>query len=152
MDKLNLPNGGIVTLANHGDLFCISYGRGYSCLGFDVARDRTERLANWLNRPELRPTAARGTLESYAEYTAAMDAARVQCEKTGGRCPVELTPQLNGLEGKRVEVTDSDGNTRRFQVGKSTGWLPCHLELANRRSSGGTAVYGAPFRTVRVVS
>ncbi len=51
-----------------------------------------------------------------------------------------LTEQLIGLEGWRVEVVDkelSGGATRRFIVGKSTGWRPCHLEIANRRSHGG---------------
>lgn len=48
-----------------------------------------------------------------------------------------LTPQLIGLEGWRVEVLDHDGNTRRFLVGKSTGWVPCHIELHNIRCYGG---------------
>ena len=54
-----------------------------------------------------------------------------------------LTPQLIGLEGWRVEVvdcySDEEGQPepRRFIVGKSTGWRPCHLELRNRRSRGG---------------
>jgi len=51
--------------------------------------------------------------------------------------PSGLTKQLIGLEGWRVQVTDHDGEVRRFQVGKSTGWRPCHLELVNRRSAGG---------------
>lgn len=60
-----------------------------------------------------------------------------------------LTPQLNGLEGWRVEVLDKDGHKRRFIVGRSTGWRPCHLEIARRTSLGGGAVYGAPFQYVR---
>lgn len=48
-----------------------------------------------------------------------------------------LTPQLIGLEGWRVEVMTVEGNVRRFIVGKSTGWRPCHLEIHNRRSHGG---------------
>jgi hypothetical protein len=48
-----------------------------------------------------------------------------------------LTPQLVGLEGWRVEVETTYGEKRRFIVGRSTGWRPCHLEIANRRSSGG---------------
>lgn len=50
-----------------------------------------------------------------------------------------LTPQLVGLEGWRVEVEDVGGVKRRFIVGRSTGWWPCHLEIARRNSSGGTA-------------
>lgn len=48
-----------------------------------------------------------------------------------------MTPQLLGLEGWRVEVIDAHGEQRRFIVGRSTGWRPCHLELYNRRSCGG---------------
>lgn len=54
-----------------------------------------------------------------------------------------LTPQFIGREGWRVEVVDhelSGGATRRFIIGKSTGWRPCHLELCNRRSHGGPPV------------
>lgn len=49
-----------------------------------------------------------------------------------------LTKQLNGLEGWRVEVVNSgDTRKRRFIVGKSTGWRPCHLEILTTRSMGG---------------
>ncbi len=48
-----------------------------------------------------------------------------------------LTPQLVGLEGWRVEVTTTYGETRRFIVGRSTGWVPCHIEIPRRDSSGG---------------
>ncbi len=48
-----------------------------------------------------------------------------------------LTPQLVGLEGWRVEVETSYGETRRFIVGRSTGWVPCHIEIPRRDSSGG---------------
>ena len=48
-----------------------------------------------------------------------------------------LTPQLVGLEGWRVEVVTTYGKTRRFIVGRSTGWTPIHLEIPRRDSSGG---------------
>lgn len=48
-----------------------------------------------------------------------------------------LTKQLIGLEGWRVEVKTTYGETRRFIVGKSTGWRPCHLEIKTNRSMGG---------------
>jgi hypothetical protein len=50
-----------------------------------------------------------------------------------------LTKQLVGLEGWRVEVITTYGEKRRFIVGRSTGWRPCHLEIARRDSSGGGA-------------
>ena len=49
----------------------------------------------------------------------------------------ELTPELIGKEGFRVEATTADGERRRFIVGKSTGWRPIHLEIKTRRSLGG---------------
>jgi hypothetical protein len=54
-----------------------------------------------------------------------------------------LTPQLNGLEGWRVEVVTAPntfskgGTTKRFIVGRTRGWRPIHLEVFNRRSRGG---------------
>ena len=53
--------------------------------------------------------------------------------------PAQLTPFL----GCRVEVEDYDGETRRFIVGRSTGWKPIYLEIKTRRSSGG---FGADSR------
>lgn len=51
-----------------------------------------------------------------------------------------LTKQLLACEGWRVEVVDhelSGGMTRRFIVGRSTGWRPCHLEISRRNARGG---------------
>lgn len=62
-----------------------------------------------------------------------------------------LEPRLIGLEGKRVEITLPDGTRERFYVGKSTGWLPCHLEIKRRDSSGGGAVYLPAGATVKVI-
>lgn len=66
----------------------------------------------------------------------------------GFRDESELTPDLVGLEGWRVLATRwerdeigtfiGEGETVRFYVGKSTGWKPCHLEIARRDSMGGS--------------
>lgn len=48
-----------------------------------------------------------------------------------------LSPQLIGLEGWRVEAVDIYGERRRFIVGKSTGWRPCHLEIKTARATCG---------------
>ena len=61
-----------------------------------------------------------------------------------------LTAQLLGLEGKRVEIVSTAGETRRFWVGRSTGWRPCHLEIHNRRSRGGHPA-SAEYNSVRVL-
>jgi len=61
-----------------------------------------------------------------------------------------LSPQLVGLEGKRVEVRDMHGELRRFWVGRSTGWRPCHLEVKLRSSTGGGGA-SLQYASVRVV-
>ena len=43
------------------------------------------------------------------------------------RSDAGLTQQLIGLEGWRVEVETTYGETRRFIVGRSSGWIPCHI-------------------------
>lgn len=58
-------------------------------------------------------------------------------EKEGLQDLSGLTKQLIGYEGYRVEVIDKRGQRRRFWVGRSTGWRPCHLEIPRRNSSGG---------------
>lgn len=62
-----------------------------------------------------------------------------------------LTSQLCGLEGWRVEVLDvCGGDKRRFYVGKSTGWRPCHLEIAQSNSSGGAPAAKSYFAIRRL--
>lgn len=61
-----------------------------------------------------------------------------------------LSVQLRGLEGARVEVVTTYGERRRFWVGRSTGWRPCHLEVKTTRSMGGEAAE-REYQSVRVV-
>lgn len=62
-----------------------------------------------------------------------------------------LSPQLIGLEGWRVEVEDEyENRKRRFIVGKSTGWRPCHIELLTRVSPGGTSAL-PEYKSVRKI-
>jgi hypothetical protein len=145
-----------VTVNGEQELYVIPCGDGYSCLGFDVLLARHNAVTAWLRSEGLDaddlPRQSRGTMPAYHAYTALMERAASYCQRNNLRCPAELTPQLIGLEGKRVEVVDRHGKRRRFIVGRSTGWLPCHLEIARRDSSGGPAVTGAPFQSVRVVA
>jgi hypothetical protein len=148
-----------VTLNDEQGLYVIPCGKGYTCLGYDVCLERSERLLDWLYRHTgladyggLRPYLKRGTMEAYATYQALMIAAHQTCALNGVKCDVELTAELNGLEHKRVEVVDCHGHKRRFIVGKSTGWMPIHLEIARRNSSGGMAATGAPYQSIRVIT
>ena len=140
-------------------LYVIKYKNCFSCLGFDVTTDRCNKYGQWLldRGVDLRDSegefnrAKPGTLEHYQIYKSILDQVRVYCDKEKVQCEVDLQPQLVGLEGKRVEVIDCYGDKRRFKVGKSVGFIPLHLELARTDSSGGPAITGTPFQSVRVV-
>jgi hypothetical protein len=59
-------------------------------------------------------------------------------ERDALRSDAGLSPQLIGLEGWRVEtVSDMTGEKERFIVGRSSGWIPCHIKLRTRTSHGG---------------
>lgn len=133
-------------------LYVIPCGAGYSCLGFDVAKRKTQAVADWLKRPDLAPPPCVGTLKAWAAYQAAMREGAAHNRATGQRCEADLEPRLRGLERRRVEVTSADGTRRRFWVGKSTGWSPVHLEIARRSSTGGPGVCLMDSDTVRVVA
>jgi hypothetical protein len=144
-----------VTINEEQGLYVIPCGKGFSCLGFDVCLERATKLSGWLLSKGVQHVepdhTKRGTMAAYDHYQTLLSIASEKCLKDGIRCDAELTPQLIGLERKRVEVVDCYGEKRRFQVGKSTGWMPCHLEIHNRRSSGGPAAMGTPYKSVRVV-
>jgi hypothetical protein len=131
-------------------LFVYRVGNGYGCIGLENARAKVQAVASWVTGGSAAPIIGPDE-NGYTVYLEWMEEGRKHAELTGTRCPAELTSELIGLEGRRVEVIDAYGDTRRFQVGKSTGWMPCHLEIARRTSTGGPAVYGAPFRSVRVI-
>ena len=142
-----------ITLNMEQGLYVIPCGEGYSCLGFDVLEARYCKLASELvsqfnydcPMPELR-----GTLERYAQYSALLEFARAKNTATGWRSKSELTPELIGFEGKRVEVKHADG-VSRFIVGKSCGFVPCHLAISGRKSLGGFAVCLGHIFSVRAV-
>ena len=114
-----------VTLNDEQRLFVLKEGDGYSCHGYDVVRKLSETLAQELEQPA--PTET-GTLNAYYYYSHLLRLGRQKHETTDWRSKADLTPQLIGLEGKTVEAT-AYGDTYRFRVGKSTGWMPCHLEI-----------------------
>ncbi len=128
---------------------------GYSCLGFDYVERRIDRLiADGLSLDG--PPAPVGTSERFAQHHDLIEQARARYLVTGTRSNADLIPQLIGLEGKCVEVThrytpDGEVETTRFTVGKSTGWIPCHLQLHNRRSMSGAPVALGEILSVCVI-
>jgi hypothetical protein len=73
-----------------------------------------------------------------------------EAERRELRSDAGLTPQLVGLEGWRVEVEDERGNTERFIVGRSAGWVPCHIKVKRRDSWGGEPADSAYERVTRL--
>ena len=126
-------------------LYVIKAGGGYTCLGFDVCHEQGRRYAEWLG---LEWKHRKGSLAAWNARKAII----ALIFKSGRKCEVDLTPQLLGLEGRRVEVIDKFGELRRFRVGRSTGIIPIHLELASTRSAGGSPVYGAPFKSIKIIN
>jgi hypothetical protein len=146
---LNLEQKLYVIPASHG---------GYSCLGFEVLERRATALALELaakgdNIPAPAPAA---TLERYEQYRDLVALACGWNSRTGWRSSSELTPELVGLEGKRVEVShrwtpDWATEVSRFYVGKSMGFIPCHLEIEKRGDDGGGAVCLGNILSVKVL-
>jgi len=130
-------------------LYCIKSGNGYSCYGFEQLYSMTNKLANELKRNDLVPL-SKGTKVTFSKYNKLLEIARNKFEKEHYRCSSGLHPQLIGLEGKRVEVTNN-GEKQRFWVGRSTGWIPCHLMILKSNSRGGLSVGQTPFERVKVL-
>lgn len=148
-----------VTINTDQRLYVIPCGSGYTCHGFDNVERELVNVADWLiengeRSPWSTYKATQGPIgspERYAFYGYVMGLGANFATRTGKRCPASLVPQLIGLEGMRIEVVDAYGEKRRFQVGKSTGWMPIHLEIAKRTSTGGGAVTGAPFQSITTI-
>lgn len=140
------------SINNEQRLYVLTSGKGYSCLGFDVAERKRVAVAHWMNGAAVsEPAPALGTAEHWQAYESTMKAGADFAARFNLRCPAELEPALIGLEGKRVEVTGPGDYRSRFTVGKSTGWMPCHLEIKTRRSSGGGVAYIPAGGSVRLV-
>jgi hypothetical protein len=138
-----------VTINDKDRLYVIKCGKGYSTMGWDYCAQKARALALELGAPDT--TALPGSLAMYQYWKTACARGQERNAATGWRSAADLTPSLIGLEGKRVEVVDEWGATKRFLVGKSTGWMPCHLAIARRGCSGGPAVSIGTPRSVRVV-
>lgn len=147
-------------------LYVLHAGKGgVTCLGFDVVERRALAVGNWLvEQPSAQKTGAardaatwldcltretKGSADYFQIYANIMERAQIHAS-VFGPCLAELVPALVGKEGKRVEAV-VNGERKRFKVGRSTGWLPCHLMLHNRRSRGGDAVMSYEIKDVRII-
>lgn len=142
-----------VTLNEEQALYVLKCTGGYSCLGFDYAYEKASKIAKHYGIKRLIPIETnKGTMQGYAEYLEAVAYAMSEHGRTGLQCPIGLNAQLIGFERKRVEVVYQDGRKERFIVGKSTGWIPCHLQLKTARSIGGEGISeNVVFKSVREI-
>lgn len=137
-----------ITINNDQKLFVIPCGEeGFTCLGFQVCEDRINKLAKELGTSPVGHTI--GTMDQYQTYRDLVDIARRKHVDTGWRSQSELNPKLIGLEGKRIECTVY-GETVKFYVGKSTGFIPCHLEIESKKEHGGMALPCEPEKITNI--
>jgi hypothetical protein len=139
-----------VSLNPDAHLYVIPAGPGYSCLGYAVLEHKLAGLLAWLGVSDTTGDAP-GTLARYDFYLATLKTVRTRVAETGLRCSSELHPALIGLEGHRVEI-EQYGERRRVIVGITTGWVPAHLGMYNRRAIGSSNVLdAASTRLIRVI-
>lgn len=141
---------GLVRTDRKHKLWYRKEGSGYSGLGFEYATREVRAASEITGRTYDYEAILSGSPKGFLVWVKAMEEAREVHFQTKRRAEGLLSPQLKGLEGKRVEVVTKYGETRRFIVGKSMGWMPIHLEIARRSSHGGA---GADFeyKSVRVI-
>lgn len=132
------------------NLYVIPFGGGYSCLGFEVCKNQAIKLNQELGLPV--KLARMGTKKVYVQYRKLVAMIAKKHKVSGYRSTAELIPEFIGKEGKRVEVITSYGEKSRFIIGKSTGFIPCHLEIKKSNSSGGSPVSGYPFKSIIFLS
>lgn len=144
-----------VTLNTEQRLYVIPCGDGYSCLGFDNARDHAHQIANRLQQPNLAfDDGDHGTLTGYRKYREAIDcwgrstltqqtyfdpgtdpeAARVleRCRRDGRKLRLMLGDTATG----QCWLSEHEVVGR---IGRSTGTLKVPL-LVEPGADGGTAI------------
>lgn len=139
-----------VTVNKEQELYVIPSGRGFSCLGFDVTINKIKALSKELNIPC--DNLVRGSIETYNIYLKVLEIAYSRYEANGWRSKSELYEPFIGHEGKRVEVEYFGGEKERFYIGKSTGFVPCHLIIKQSNSTGGVSLCKNLIKSYRFIS
>lgn len=128
-------------------LYVIESGNGYSCWRFKVLFNKVNRLALEYNRVDL-SVKYLGTKKVYTNYLKLLKIAEKRFKTENYKSKSDLIPEFIGKEGKRVEVVTSYNEKQRYIIGKSSGFIPCHLEIKKRNSIGGGSVTGYPFKSI----
>lgn len=139
-----------VTFNKEQNIFVIPEGDGYSCLGLDICRERSRKLALELKLS----TPDEMTLEPmplYERYVELLKVAMDKHKRTGWRSSSELIPELVGHEGKKVTVKhqrkSGEIEEATFTVGKSIGFVPIHLMIKSGKGN-----YHAPACFGKILS
>ena len=137
-----------VTLNNEQRLYGIHFDSGYSCYGFDVVAGRVARMELELclepNKFEV------GSMAMYRYHKKLEATCHKRFKDHGVTSCIDLNVQMLPYLGKFVEVTQY-GETRRFKVGKSAGWIPCLLEIEAGENGGGAITYGSKYDSIKVI-
>lgn len=134
-------------------LYVMQCGGGFSCYGFAVLDRKARAVAQWLsdNGENVAAVPARvGTKKHYNACGEILAHGAQYAARSDKRCNAELIPQFIGHEGQRVECT-LYGERVRFYIGKSSGWMPSHLEIKTARSSGGSAISADAVKNIRFI-
>lgn len=142
-----------VTLNLEQKLYIIACGDGYSCFGFDNARDHTNQIAERLGQPELAfAPGDNGTLDGYRKHGHAVQAwARSDLSLRTYFDPctsLELAKVLEGCRKSKRKVRLVLGDTATGEVwldeydvvgtiGRSAGSLKMPLLIEDWESGGG---------------
>jgi hypothetical protein len=131
-------------------IYVLKCGGGFSCYGFDVVERKTKTLQAETNLITSYSNPKIGTPEHYYNYMELVDKVKELNVTTGFRSKSELNPKLIGLEGKRIQCK-LHGEPARFIVGKSTGFIPTHLEIKRIDSHGGVSIDSNPNSITDIV-
>ena len=130
-------------------LYVLKCGSGFSCLGFDVVKKRLTNLAKELNL--IVSSKNLGSKKMLKEYYKLVNIVKEKFEATGFRSDTELYKPFIGNEGKRVEVVYTWDEKERFYIGKSTGFIPCHIMIKQKNSHGGGSVLEDSIKSFRFI-
>ena len=139
---------------------------GYSCLGLEICVQKLHRLtkelaglgeygktATVISAEQMQQEQQRNPLDTYYSLLETQNRAFVRHKRTGWRSKTGLSKQLTGLEGRVVEVVPEGGDydqRRTFIVGKTGGWIPCHLEIEDSSEDGGGSA-DRRYHSVRLI-
>jgi hypothetical protein len=130
-------------------LFVFKHGKYVSCLGFGVVINKTKNLSKELNINC--PNFRKGSKASLKFYYKVINIAKKKNKQTGWKSQSELFVPFIGNEGKRVEVEYNWGEKERFYIGKSMGFIPCHIMVKQSNSTGGASVLNDSIKNYRFV-